>query len=163
MAIQSPQELFLYNLGAMYDIEQNLAQVLPELARECQNPQVKQAFQEHEQQTRQHVRNLEQCFQILGRQPISLNNQTVAGLKRDHDAFVQQQPQQQVLDMFDLEAGYESEYIEVAKYNALIEAARNMGLHQCIPLFEQNMQQDADAAKKLGTLIHQFSQQPQQA
>jgi ferritin-like metal-binding protein YciE len=147
----------------MYDIEQNLAQVLPVLARECQNPQVKQAFQEHEQQTLQHVRNLEQCFQILGRQPISLNNHTVAGLKQDHDAFVQQQPQQQALDMFDLEAGYQSEYLEVAHYNALIEAARNMGLHQCIPLFEQNLQQDADAAKKLGTLIHQFSQKPQQA
>ncbi|QBD78694.1 DUF892 family protein [Ktedonosporobacter rubrisoli] len=158
MTMQSPQDLFLYNLGSMYDVEQKLAQVLPVLANECQNPQVKDAFLQHEQQTRQHVRNIEQCFQILGRQPQSMDNQAVTGLKQDHDTFVQQRPQQDVLTMFDLNAGYQSEFLEVANYNALIEAANNMGMQQCIPLLQQNLQQDQEAAKKLGILIHQLGQ-----
>jgi|GEM_PF-6421039 len=90
--IQSPQDLFMYNLCSMYDAEQKLTQVLPELARESQNPQVRDAFLQHEQETRQHVRNLEQCFQILNQQPMALENYAVAGLKQNHDTFLQQQP-----------------------------------------------------------------------
>jgi len=88
MVMQTPQDLFFYDLCAMYDAEQKLVQALPVLARECQIPQVSEAFLEHQQETIQHVRNLEQCFQLLGRQPLTLENHAVAGLKQDHDAFI---------------------------------------------------------------------------
>jgi ferritin-like metal-binding protein YciE len=157
--IQQPQELFLYNLCAMYDAEQKLTQVLPVLAQESQNQQVKEAFLQHEQETRQHVRNLEQCFQILGRQPSALENHTVVGLKQDHDAFLLQNPSPAALTMFDLHAGSESEYLEMAAYNALIDSANALGFQQCVPLFQQNLQQEEAAAKKLATLAHQIGQQ----
>ena len=157
-AIESPQDLFNYNLCAMYDVEQKLVQVLPVLAKEAQNPQVREAFMQHEQETRQHVRNLEQCFQILGRKPMALENHAVAGLKQDHDAFAQSQPSAEVLMMFDLGAGSKSEYLEMAAYNALIDEANSLGLQQCIPLFQQNLQQEEAAAKKLAMLSHQLGQ-----
>ena len=159
MAVQSPQDLFLHNLSTMYDVEQKLAQVLPVLARESTQSQVKEAFLQHERQTQQHVRNLEQCFHILGRQAVATDNHTVDGLKQDHDTFLQQQPPEQVLTMFDLNTGYQSEYLEVANYNGLIEAANTLGFNQCIPLLEQNRQQDKEAAEKLSILIQQLSQQ----
>ncbi|SRR5712692_5453600 len=90
MAIQSPRDLFFYNLCAMYDAEQKLTQILPILAQECISPQAREAFMQHEQETFQHVRNLEQCFQILGSQPRTLENHTVAGLRRDHDETTSQ-------------------------------------------------------------------------
>jgi ferritin-like metal-binding protein YciE len=157
--IQQPQELFLYNLCVMYDAEQRLTQVLPVLAQECQNQQVKEAFLLHEQETRQHVRNLEQCFQILGRQPSALENHAVVGLKQDHDAFLSQNPSPTALTMFDLNAGSESEYLEMAAYNALIDSANALGLQQCVPLFQQNLQQEEAAAKKLATLAHHLGRQ----
>jgi len=149
----------IYNLCSMYDAEQKLTQVLPELARESQHPQVRDALLQHEQETRQHVRNLEQCFQILNQQPMALENYAVAGLKQHHDTFLQQQPQLSALMMFDLGAGCQSEYLEMAAYNGLIEAANSLGLQQCIPLFQQNLQQEEAAAKKLSMLAHQLSQQ----
>lgn len=94
MAIQirSPRDLLLYDLCAMYDIEQKMLRMLPLLAQECIDPQARQAFTLHEQETRQHIRNLEQCFQILGSQPMGIENYTAGGLQRDHDIFLQQRP-----------------------------------------------------------------------
>jgi ferritin-like metal-binding protein YciE len=158
-AIQSPRDLFYYDLCAMYDAEQKLVQVLPQLAQECQNNQARDAFTQHEQETRQHVRNLEQCFQILGSQPMALENPTINGLKQDHDAFVQQQPPREALTMYDIDAGYQSEHIEMAAYYRLIDAAHSMGLQQCVQLFQQNLQQDEAEAKKLAIIAHQLNQQ----
>lgn len=162
MAIQNPQDLFFYDLCAMYDVEQKLVQVLPTLAQESQYSQIRDAFTEHEQETRQHVSNLEQCFQILGRQPAPLESHSVVGLKQDHDAFLQQQPSPDALTMFDLHAGSKTEYMEMAAYNALIDAANSLGLQQCIPLFQQNLQQEEAAARKLAALTHQLGQQQAQ-
>src|SRR6266480_6978119 len=163
MAIQGPQDLFLYNLCAMYDIEQKLVQMLPQLAQECPYAQAREAFMLHEQETRQHIRNLEQCFQILGSQPMVLENHTVAGLKGDHDTFLQQQPPQPALILFDLNAGYQSECIEIAAYHNLIDTANNLGLQSCTQLLQQNLLQEVEASKKLSMLAHQFGEQQIQA
>jgi ferritin-like metal-binding protein YciE len=159
MAVQNPPSLFLYELRCMYDAEQQLAKTLAILAQECSNQEAKSAFMQHEQETRQHVRNLEQCFQILGSQPSTLENHTVSGLKQDHDTFTQQQPSQDDINMFNLNAGYQSEYVEIAMYNSLIDAASSMGMQQCVDLFRQNLQQEEAAARKLGSIIHQMDQQ----
>jgi len=158
-SIQSPRDLFYYDLCAMYDAEQKLVQVLPQLAQECQDNQAREAFTQHEQETRQHVRNLEQCFQILGSQPMAQENHTITGLKQDHDTFVQQQPPREALTMFDIDAGYQSEHIEMAAYHRLIDAANSMGLQQCVQLFQQNLEQDEAEAQKLATIAHQLNQQ----
>ncbi len=156
MAIQTPQDLFFFNLCAIYDVEQKLAQVLPILAQESQDQPVKDAFLEHQQETLQHVRNLEQCFQIIAHPPVPVDNHAVTGLKQDHDAFLQQQPSATVLTMFDIAAGSKSEYLEIASYNSLIDAANALGLSQCVTLLQQNLQQEEAAAKKLAVLAHQL-------
>src|SRR5438067_2855960 len=162
MAIQSPRDLFLYGLCAMYDVERKLDQMLPILAQESLDAQAREAFTQHEQETRQHISNLEQCFQILGSQPMIVENNMVAGLRRDHDTFLQQQPPAQALTMFDLYAGYQSECLEIAGYNSLIDAANSIGLSQCVPLLQQNLQQEIAASQKLASLAHQLGLQQTQ-
>jgi ferritin-like metal-binding protein YciE len=160
MAIQNPQDLFLLLLAKTYDIEQKLVQVLPELAQETQDPQARQAFLDHEQETRQHILNLQQCFQILGRQPMAVENHAVRGLKEDHDTVVQQQhPPQNIHTLFDLSAANQSEYLEMAYYQCLIDAANTLGYQQCVPLFQQNLQQEMAMAQKLATISHQLGMQ----
>src|ERR1700694_4548342 len=159
MAIQNPRDLFLYDLRAMYDVEQQLVQMLPQLAQECMDNAAREAFVTHEQETRQHMSNLEQCFQMLGSQPATLENNTVAGLKKDHDAFLQQQPPVQALILFDLRAGYQSECLEIAAYQNLIDEANSLGLKDCVLLFQQNLQQEVSASQKLAAIAHQYGLQ----
>lgn len=159
MALQNPRDLFLYDLRAMYDVEQKLAQMLPVLAQESMDNAAREAFLTHEQETRQHIRNLEQCFQMVGSQPATLESNAVAGLTKDHDAFLQQQPPVQALVLFDLHAAYQSECLEIAAYHNLIDTASILGLQGCVQLFQQNLQQEVSASQKLATIAHQYIQQ----
>jgi ferritin-like metal-binding protein YciE len=159
MNVQTPQDLFFYDLCAMYNVEQKLVQMLPELAKESQERQVSQAFLEHQKETEHHVQNLEQCFQILGRSPVDLENHTITGLKEDHDAFIGQKPSPQVLTMFDIAAGAKSEHLEIAAYRNLIQSANALGFQKCVPLFQQNLQQEEAAARKLEGFAQQLGQQ----
>ncbi len=159
ITIQSPRDLFFYDLCVMYDVEQKLLQMLPVLAQECMNDAARDAFTQHEQETRQHIRNLEQCFQLLGVQPRSLDNRTAAGLRQDHDTFLQQQPPVEALTLFDLHAGYQGECLEIAAYYNLIDQANSLGLQDCAQLFQQNLQQEVNASKKLSEIAHQYEQQ----
>jgi ferritin-like metal-binding protein YciE len=157
--IQSPRDLFLYDLCAMYDIEQKMVRMLPVLAQECMDTQAKQAFTLHEQETQQHLRNLERCFQILGSQPMGIENYTAAGLQRDHDIFLLQKPPAEAITMFVLHSGYQSECLEIAAYHDLIEKANNLGLQDCVLLFQQNLQQEVNASTTIATIAHQLGQQ----
>lgn len=156
MAIRSPQDFFYYKLCEIYDVERKLVQMLQQLAQECQDAKGREAFMLHEQETRQHVRNLEECFRLLGSQPQLVDNQTMNGLKRDHDSFLQQQPPNEALTLFDLYAGYQSEYIEIAAYHTLIDAANTLGLGKCTQLFQENLLQEVETAKKLSAIAHQY-------
>ena len=156
--IQSPRDLFLYDLCAMYDIEQKMVRMLPVLAQECLDNQARQAFILHEQETRQHIRNLEQCFQMLGSQPMGIENHTAAGLKQDHDNFLQQKPPVEAVSMFVIHCGYQSECLEIAAYNDLIDKANSLGLQDCVQLLQQNLQQEVNASTTLASISHQLGQ-----
>ena len=158
MAIQNPRDLFLYDLRAMYDLELKMVQMLPVLAQECMDNAAREAFVTHEAETKQHVLNLEQCFQILGSQAATLENNAAAGLKKDHDVFLQLQPPPQAIILFDVHAGYLSECLEIAAYRNLIDAANGLGLSDCVLLMQQNLQQEMNAAQKLSAIAHQYSQ-----
>lgn len=152
--MQNSQELFFHDLCSMYDAEKKLARLLPDLARESSRDEIKDAFMEHHRETEQHVHNLEQCFKILQRTPLKLENKTAEGFLLDHTALVHQQPSAQVLTLANLALGSKSEYFEMAAYHSLIDAADALRLDPCISLFEQNLRQEEAAAHKLAALGH---------
>src|SRR6266480_1659645 len=156
--IQSPRDLFLYDLCAMYDIEQKMVRMLPVLAQECLDNQARQTFMLHEQETQQHIRNLEQCFHMLGSQPMGIENHTAAGLQQDHDSFLQQKPPVEAVSMFVIHCGYQSECLEIAAYHDLIDKANSLGLQDCVQLLQLNLQQEVNASTTLAAISHQVSQ-----
>jgi ferritin-like metal-binding protein YciE len=162
MGMQTPQDLFVHELGDMYDAEQRILQMLPAMAQECGNDQVRQAFQYHEQQTKQQVRNLDTVFQTLGMKPPQTTCAAIAGLKQEHDSFLKESPSQDILTMFDLGGASKTEYYEIASYTGLIEKAQLMGQQQCVQLLQQNLQQEQEMAQKVQQLSQQLGQQAAQ-
>jgi ferritin-like metal-binding protein YciE len=155
MAMQTAQDLFLHELGDMYDAEQRIEQMLPNFEKESDNDQVRAALQMHLQQTRQHIQNLDQVFQILGSKPPKVTCAAIQGLKQEHDSFLKENPSPEVLTMFDVGAASKTEHYEIASYQGLIDKARLMGQQQVVQLLQQNLQQEEDMARK----CHQLGQQ----
>ncbi len=156
MAMHSPKDLFIHELGDIFDAEQKLSKMLPLMAQQSNSDEVKQAFEQHEQETLLQISNLEQCFHALGVTPETSPCQAVAGMKAEHDSFMKEKPSADVLTLFNLGAGAKSEYYEIASYKGLIEQATLMGQMQCVQLLEQNLKQEEAMAEKVQQLSHKL-------
>ncbi|HEY8476728.1 MAG TPA: DUF892 family protein [Chloroflexota bacterium] len=159
VAVRSARDLFVYDLSVMYDAEQTILQMLRQIRGECQNQQLVSAVQQHEQETQHQIQNLEECFRNLGMQPQRVPCHAVQGIVQDHRVFVQQGPPSDVLELYDVGAGYKTEHFEIAAYRGMVEKASLMGEQTCARLLQENLQQEENMAKRLEQAGSQISRQ----
>src|SRR5579884_2616407 len=88
MAVQTAEQLFMHELGDIYSTEQMILQMLPKMVQESNNQKTINAYNEHLRQTPQQVQNHQECFQILGQQPPRVTCYAIAGIKQEHDTFL---------------------------------------------------------------------------
>jgi ferritin-like metal-binding protein YciE len=68
--ITNPKELFLHELGDILYVERRLSdEVLPKLIGEVTDDEFRSGLESHLEETRQHVTNVEQVFDIFGEEP----------------------------------------------------------------------------------------------
>ena len=126
--MSDPRELFLHELGDVLYAENVLVKALPKLAEEASDEELKVGFEEHLEETRQHVKNIEQAFEQLGEEPSAEKCPGIEGIKKEHDDFVSKEsPSQDVLDSFLTGAGARTEHYEIAAYEGLVTAGRGDG------------------------------------
>ncbi len=159
MPVQNAVDLFVHELGDLYDAEQRIVQMLPQLANESISDQARDAYQSHEQQTRQQIRNLDQIFQMVGIQPPRVTCAAMQGLKQEHDTFVRDGASQDALTLFDLVAADKTEHYEIASYRNLIEMANVMGQQDVAQLLQQNLRQEEEMAQRVEQMGRQLVQQ----
>ena len=62
-------ELFLAELADVYSAEQQLVKALPKVAEAATSSELKEAVENHLEQTQEHVRRLEQVFELFDTKP----------------------------------------------------------------------------------------------
>jgi ferritin-like metal-binding protein YciE len=155
-----PRQLFLHELGDVLYAERTLVKTLPKLQQEASDEELALGFEEHLEQTRQHVKNVEQAFEKLGEQPSAEKCPGIDGIKKEHDDFVAKaSPSQDVLDSFLTGAGARTEHYEIAAYEGLVTMAEAMGETDVAELLSQNLEQEKEALEKLKTIGKRLAQQ----
>jgi ferritin-like metal-binding protein YciE len=162
MSLSTPQELFVHELADAMSAEQIILKMLPELAKEAQHPEVKKAIQEHEQETRQQVKNLEQVFKQLGEEPEPTTCHAAEGLKKEHEALHEEQPSPEILEMANLAGAAKTEHYEIATYTALVQMARDLGEREVVTLLKENLDQEKAMAKRVEALAKELGKAAKQ-
>lgn len=158
--ISDPRELFLHELGDVLYAERTLVKTLPKLQEEASDEELAVGFEEHLQQTRQHVKNVEQAFEKLSEKPRAEKCPGIDGIKKEHDDFVaKESPSQDVLDSFLTGAGARTEHYEIAAYEGLVTMAEAMGETEVAELLTENLEQEKEALEKLKMIGRRLAQQ----
>ena len=151
--MSDPRELFLHELGDVLYAERTLVKALPKLQEEASDEELAQGFGDHLEQTRQHVKNVEQAFQALGEEAKAEKCPGIDGIKKEHDDFVSKEsPSQDVLDAFLTGAGARTEHYEIAAYEGLVTMAYAMGEDEVARLLSENLEQERAALEKMQTI-----------
>ena len=63
--MSDPRKLFLHELGDVLYAEKTLVKALPKLQEEASDEELAKGFGDHLEETRQHVKNVEQAFEAI--------------------------------------------------------------------------------------------------
>jgi ferritin-like metal-binding protein YciE len=158
--MSDPRELFLHELGDVLYAERVLVKTLPKLQEEASDEELALGFEEHLEQTRQHVKNVELAFEKLGEKPTAEQCPGIEGIKQEHDDFVaKESPSQDVLDSFLTGAGARTEHYEIAAYEGLVTKAEAMGETEVVDLLAENLEQEKMALEQLKAIGKRLAQE----
>lgn len=148
--MQTAHELFLHELADMLDAERQLVEALGEQAGEASDPQLQKAFASHQAQTEKQVQRLEQAFEQLGEQPEETECKGLKGLLEELETFKsEEEPAEDILDVFAIGAAAKVESYEINAYESLINLARDMGHNKAVKLLQQNLKEEQATLKKM--------------
>jgi ferritin-like metal-binding protein YciE len=158
--VRHPRELLLETLGKLLTAEETLLKrVLPQLAREIQDDELKAAVQEHLQETRGHVGNLQRAFLALGEVPEGRPAPGLDGLVAERESRVSD-VMPALRAGFDCAAAMGTEHYEINGYEAAIRLAdalgsgkdgsEDAGAEEVARLLRATLEQEIAALEKLG-------------
>jgi len=149
--MQSAKELFVHELTDMLDAEQKLVTALGELADDhADEPQLQKGFQAHQAQTEKQVERLQQVFEQLGEEAEESECKGMKGLLEERNSFKEEeQPESDILSIFDVGAAIKVESYEISAYNSLIELAKQLDMTKAIRLLSQSLKEEQQTKTKL--------------
>jgi ferritin-like metal-binding protein YciE len=136
----------------MLDAERKLVQALGEQAGGASNPQLQKAFTAHQAQTEKQVQRIEQVFEQLGEQAEETKCKGLKGLLEEVESFKEENPSEDILDIFSIGAAMKVESYEMNAYESLIRLATEMGHKKAVKLLQQNLKEEESTWKKLESL-----------
>jgi ferritin-like metal-binding protein YciE len=152
MNATSLRELFVEELKDLYDAENQLVEALPKMAEASMSAELREAFEEHLEQTRNHAQRLEQVFQIAGEKPKKGDCKAMTGLIKEGNQLAKDIDQEEVRDAALISAAQRVEHYEISGYGTLRTWAGLLGLSDAQELLEETLQEEKDADEKLNEI-----------
>jgi len=147
--MQTGHELFVHGLNDMRDAERQLIEGLEELAGDSSRSDLKKAFEQHRKETEGQVERLEQCFELLGEESKDTECHGIRGMIAEKQAFSEEDPSEDLIDVFNVGAAIKAETYEICEYESLIDMAREMKHTKVAQPLGQNLKEEKATLKKM--------------
>jgi ferritin-like metal-binding protein YciE len=151
-SLETLEDLFIHELRDLYDAEQQLIQSLPLLAQAAKSPELKEGFETHLEETREHVRRLERIFNALGSSPSGKTCKAMQGLIAEARDTIDQDADPDVLDAALIVAAQKVEHYEIAGYGSVCTFARVLNLDDAAELLKATIDEEETTDRKLTQL-----------
>ena len=156
MKLNSLRDLYITELKDLYDAENRIIKALPKMAEAANSPDLRSAFEEHLQQTRDHVSRLEQVFQKLDETAKGEKCKGIAGIIDKGEDLMDEDAAPAVGDAALIASAQRVEHYEIAAYGTLRTFARRLGFSDQEQLLNQTLQEEGAADKKLTSLAESY-------
>ncbi|MGP9806163.1 YciE/YciF ferroxidase family protein [Paracoccus sp. NSM] len=142
MADQTLDTLFHETLKDIYYAERKIATALRKMARAAQNPDLKAAFETHEQETQAQYERLTEVFEAIGKRPRGKTCDAIEGIIAEGQEIMDEFKGSPALDAGLLAAAQAVEHYEIARYGTLKSWAAQLGLSDAERLLDQTLQEE---------------------
>lgn len=151
-AVKSLDDLFLHTLKDIYYAERQIVKALPKMSKKAASDKLKAAFDEHTEQSKEHVARLEQVFEGLGKKASAVKCVAIEGIIGEAEELMQEVTDTETLDAAMLAAAQAVEHYEISRYGTLIAWAETLGHKNAIKPLQQTLSEEKETDAKLSKI-----------
>src|ERR1700693_4092821 len=152
MEMNRLKHLYVEELKDLYSAENQLLKALPKMAKAATSEELSAGFEEHLNQTKEHVARLEKIFKALGESPKGKKCKGMEGLIKEGAEMIEENPAPEELDAGLISAAQRVEHYEIAGYGCVSTYANLLGEEQAVSLLRQTLEEEKETDKKLTQL-----------
>lgn len=150
--IKTMDDLFVHQLQDIYYAEQQLVKALPKMAEKAQDAKLKQGFLSHLEETKNHVKRVEEVFKMHGAERKAVTCPAIDGIIKEAEETSSDVADKEVLDAALINAAQAAEHYEIVRYGSLVAWAKQLGRADCAAVLQKTLDEEHAADKKLTTL-----------
>ena len=149
MQESSLKELYLKELRDIYDAEKQITKALPKMAKAASSTQLRQGFEMHLDQTKNHITRLEKIFETLDESPKGESCDGMEGLIEEGSQVMDEDLEPDAIDAGLISAAQRVEHYEMAAYGSLRTWANILGEKQAVSLLQETLDEEKETDQKL--------------
>jgi ferritin-like metal-binding protein YciE len=146
------EDLLTDELKDLYSAENQIIKALPKMAKTAQSQELRMAFEEHLEQTKQQARRLEQACEELGVSPKGKKCVGMAGLIEEGKEVMEEELDMDTIDAGLIGAAQKVEHYEIAGYGTASAHARQLGFNSVAKILDKTLAEEKTTDEKLTKL-----------
>ena len=139
--ISDARNLFVHQLGEALNMERTVLTMLKKNEQAASEPELKQLFAHHRDETEGQIRNLEQAFSSLGENAAGHICHAMDGMKKESQELLDKAAPE-LADGVLAGGATHVEHYEIATYEGLVSKAEAMGADDVAALLQENLEQE---------------------
>ena len=145
-------ELFEMELKDIYWAEKALTKAIPKMIKKASSEELVSALEEHLAVTENHVKRVEQVFEMMNMAPKAKKCEAMDGIIKEGEEIMKETEEGTMRDAGIISAAQKVEHYEIASYGTLRAFAKTLGMRREAELLEQTLNEEKEADEKLSEL-----------
>jgi ferritin-like metal-binding protein YciE len=157
--LSTREDAYNYKLGAALEMERTVLEILEENAEHAHDERVVNLLRDHLEESRQHIDNLQEAFELCGWDIDGSPCPAIEGLEKEGKANVKKSDDS-IVDEIILQGCVEVEHHEIGVYENLIIGAERMGRDDVVTVLRRNISSEQSALENVKSLAAELATAP---
>jgi len=150
-------KFFVSSLKDIYYAENAIIDALDKMQEAATTEELKDAFEDHQLQTKKHVSRLEKVFKLIDETPEKKECEAIKGIIKEGEEIIKSTEEGTMTrDAALIIAAQKVEHYEIATYGGLAQLAITMGHDKAADLLEKTLQEEEDTDYNLTEIAETF-------
>lgn len=149
------RDLYVEQLRDLYNGEEQIIKALPKMAEKVSNEELRNAFEQHLEQTKEQKRRLEQIFEEYDEKPSGHTCEGMKGIIEEGREMMKKKGNEDARDAGLIAAAQRVEHYEIAGYGTARTLAQRLGENNAVELLQRTLEEEKETDKKLSRLAEQ--------
>ena len=154
MQIDNIEALYTAAIAKLHNAEQQGLKAYDTLMQKAKSPELRQALQQHRQETEQQIQRLDQILQRSGGQQMQVQDEIVQTIMRENEKMQSMINNDQLTDVSLIAGAQIAEHYEIAAYGTAAAHAKLLGRQEDLQLLLQTLEEE----KRTDELLTQIAE-----